>query len=71
MHIFKARPKPWGNSMGVTIPKSIVRDAKISSKTEETFLLLPKPGNLRKLFGSLPSKKPVQQIMDEIDEGYD
>ncbi len=27
--------------------------------------------NLRKAFGTLKCTKPTQQIMDEIDEGYE
>ena len=72
MHSFKATPKKWGNSLGITIPKEIVKKEKISpKKTIEIMILSRKTPDLRKIFGTLPMKKSTQQIMDEIDEGYD
>jgi hypothetical protein len=42
-----------------------------AQKAFENEKIRPKKGNLKKLFGTLNIKKPTQQIMDEIDEGYD
>ena len=72
MHRFKATPKKWGNSLGITIPKEIVKEGRLNPKEEiDVVVLTHHMKNLRKLFGTLKCKKPTQQIMDEIDEGYD
>ncbi len=73
MQLFETKPKQWGNSLGITIPREIVRKQHLSGKKEVMVLILPleKQGNIRKAFGSLKCTKSTQQIMDEIDEGYD
>ena len=72
MQAFKATPKRWGNSLGVTIPNEIVKREKFSSQKEVTvFVLGNQMETVRKTFGTLKITKPTQEIMDEIDEGYD
>ncbi|MEK6853911.1 MAG: AbrB/MazE/SpoVT family DNA-binding domain-containing protein [Nanoarchaeota archaeon] len=73
MQMFKTVPKRWGNSLGVTIPKEIVDRERLSpGKKVKVFVVGDRTNELRKIFGSLKLKKPIQQIMDEIDEeGYD
>ena len=72
MEQFKAAPKRWGNSLGVTIPSEVIKSENIKLNREVTFLVV---GDARKkiknMFGTLKIKKPTQKIMDEIDEGYD
>ncbi len=65
-------PKKWGNSLGITIPADIVEKQHIKPGQEIHLLILPrtKP-NVRKLFGTVKLNKSTQQLMDEIDEGYD
>lgn len=72
MEVFEAKPKLWGNSLGVTIPKFIVEKEHLSpSKTVKVFIIESNPERLKKIFGTLKLKKPTQQVMEEIDEGYD
>lgn len=72
MEIFEAIPKQWGNSIGITIPKDIIEKEHITPKKKTRFLVIGTAmEGVRKSFGSLKFKKPTQQIMDEIDEGYD
>ena len=72
MHVFKAKPKQWGNSLGITIPKEIIEQEKLSTNKTVTFLVEGDGmDNVKRAFGTLKMKKPTQQIMDEIDEGYD
>ncbi|HII30341.1 hypothetical protein COT48_03210 [Candidatus Woesearchaeota archaeon CG08_land_8_20_14_0_20_47_9] len=73
MEVFEATPKQWGNSLGVTIPRGIVRKAGLSPKRKVRFIVISNKGmkELRKAFGTLKTEKPTQRIMDEIDEGYD
>jgi len=72
MHVFEAIPKNWGNSIGVTIPKEIVKSERIKPKKKVKFMVLnTKENMLDGVFGTLKSKKSTQAIMDEIDEGWD
>ncbi len=72
MQQFQAYPKKWGNSMGVTLPSSIVNAENITPKKKITVLILTDDQvQLRKLFGTLEFKKTTPEMMKEIDEGYD
>lgn len=72
MEQFKAIPKKWGNSLGITIPAEIIKAEKLKLNKETIFLVVGDTRKrVKKIFGTLKIKKPTQQIMDEIDEGYD
>ena len=73
MEQFNARPKKWGSSLGVVIPSEIVQQAHIKPGQEFTVLLMPATPNplIKKMFGTLKFKKSTQDLMKEIDEGYD
>ncbi|MBS3149722.1 hypothetical protein J4455_03460 [Candidatus Woesearchaeota archaeon] len=72
MEQFEAIPKKWGNSLGITIPADVVESEKIQLEKKITVLVIGgQRKKLREIFGSLQRKKPTQQMMDEIDEGYD
>ena len=63
---FKARTKKWGNSIGIIIPKS----AGIKDDEEVIIHIQPakKFTTVADIFGTMKFKKPVDQIMREIDE---
>ncbi len=72
MYEFETIPRPWGNSVGITIPKNVVKREKIGfTKKIRVIVLNTDNKDLEKIFGSLKFNKPTQAIMDEIDEGYD
>jgi antitoxin component of MazEF toxin-antitoxin module len=72
MEQFKAAPKKWGNSLGVTIPSEIIKSENLKMNKEAIFLVMRNNRKkIKKMFGTLKIKKPTQKIMDEIDEGYD
>ena len=72
MEQFKAVPKKWGNSWGITIPSEIIKLENLKPNKEAIFLVVgDNRKKIKKIFGTLKIKKPTQQIMDEIDEGYD
>ena len=73
MQTFQTTPKHWGNSLGITIPKEIIIKEKLSSKKKLMVFIMgeSQQQNLANAFGTLKCGKPTQQIMDEIDEGYD
>jgi antitoxin component of MazEF toxin-antitoxin module len=74
MEQFEAIPKRWGNSLGITIPAGIIKKENIKPKKKITVLVMgDQQRMLKKIYGSLKNttNKTVQQMMDEIDEGYD
>ncbi|MBI2136237.1 hypothetical protein HYU06_04140 [Candidatus Woesearchaeota archaeon] len=72
MQVFEAKPKEWGNSLGITIPSDIVKNEHLSTKMNMKVIIIGEEmQQLKKAFGTLKLKKPTQQVMDEIDEGYD
>ncbi|MBI2147071.1 AbrB/MazE/SpoVT family DNA-binding domain-containing protein [Candidatus Woesearchaeota archaeon] len=73
MEVFETRPKQWGNSLGITIPKEIADRERLSPQTDIFVTVLNKRAQekIKKAFGTLLLKKQTQQVMDDIDEGYD
>ena len=72
MQLFEAKPKKWGNALGVTIPREIVRKGHIKAGKEVRIMVIGPPrGNFKDLFGTVKTKKSTEEIMREIDEGYD
>ena len=72
MEQFEAIPKKWGNSLGITIPSDIAEQENIQPQKKITVLVIGnQQRHLKQIFGTLKLKKPTQQVMDEIDEGYD
>lgn len=72
MQVFDAIPKQWGNSVGITIPKDVIKKENILTKKKTKFIAIgSEMDQLKKAFGSLKLKKSTQKVMDEIDEGYD
>ncbi len=59
-----AKTKQWGNSIGIIIPKNVVKDLDIKPNEEICFEVNKKKGNvLRELFGALPSKKSTEEVL--------
>ena len=68
-----ARPRKWGNSLGITIPKEIVEEENITLK-DELVVDIRKKGDIseiRELFGKFKFKKSAQQIKDEMRKGWE
>jgi len=68
----KAKPMKWGNSVGLRISKEDVKKAKIKLGKEIKIMIDEnRRVDMNKIFGSLKDwKKPTDQIMKEIDEGW-
>ena len=63
------KPKEWGNSLGIIIPKEIVKKNKITTETMVT-IDIKKENPLKELFGILKDFKiDAQKVKDEIREG--
>ncbi|MDD5651161.1 MAG: hypothetical protein PHF86_12225 [Candidatus Nanoarchaeia archaeon] len=67
---FKAIPRKWGNSVGITLPNNIVSEGKIKNKKEIEVLIIEKKVNLKDIFGSLDLKEPTQKIKNDMKSGW-
>ena len=67
---FKAVPRKWGNSIGITLPSEIVEEGRLKSDKEIKVLIVEKEVNLKEIFGSLKLKEPTQKIKDEMRAGW-
>ena len=71
MKTFETIPKKWGNSLGITIPAEIAKEENIKPRNKVIVCVMRERKNtLKEVFGTLEWKKPTQQIIDEIDEGW-
>lgn len=65
----ETKTKKWGNSIGIVIPKE-----KITLKPEQKVRILIEGSGVTKvkdIFGVLKFKKPIKQLMKEVDEDLD
>ncbi len=72
METILVKTKKWGNSLGIRIPKKIVKQNKL--KAEEELIIQigkPKVTRVKDIFGKLKFKEPTDKIMEEIDKALD
>ena len=68
----KTKTKKWGSSLGVIIPKEIVREERIQEGQEIRIDILTKKKTTgMDIFGKLKFKKPVQVLLDETDKDFE
>jgi len=66
----KVKPRRWGNSIAVIIPK-VVADANNIKTGEDTIIEFKKRATAENLFGKLKGwKKSGQQIKNEMKKGW-
>ncbi len=68
---FKAIPRKWGNSIGITFPNEIVENGKIKTKKEVRILIIEKNVNQKTIFGSLKLKESTQEIKDDMRNNWE
>ena len=68
MQVFEAKPKQWGNSLGITIPSEIVKEEGVSTEKKIKIIIIGEKNNpLRKLYGlSKHLKIDAQKAKDEL-----
>jgi len=67
-----SKVRKWGNSYGIIIPHEVLKKKGISEGEEIDAILIKKANVLKETFGTMKSKKPVEQLMKEVDkELYD
>ena len=66
------KPKKWGNSLGITIPKNIVEKEKISLKDELIVDIKRKIDReaIKSLFGRFKFRESTQEIKNRMKEGW-
>ena len=58
--------RKWGNSMGVVVPKDVLREKNLQ-EGEEVTIIIEKKRSIKELFGSLKSLKvDSQKLKDEL-----
>ena len=61
-----SKTRKWGSSLGVVIPKEIVKELKLKENQDVVLDIKPKENPLKELFGSVKLSKPTEQILKEI-----
>ncbi len=72
METITVKTKKWGNSLGIRLPKKVVRQNKI--KPEEEIIIQigkSKVSKAKELFGILKPKESIQKSMKDIDKALD
>ena len=67
----KARTKKWGNSIGIIIPKEIIRQQNIKPDQEVTLMIGKKPITRgRDIWGTMKFKESTEELMREVDREF-
>lgn len=67
----KVKTKKWGNSIGILIPKDVIRKEKIQPDQEVTVLISAKPVTKGKdIWGTMKFKESTEELMREIDKEF-
>ena len=67
----KARTKKWGNSIGIIIPKEVIRQQNIKPDQEITLMISKKPITKGKdIWRTFKFKKSTEQLMREVDKDF-
>jgi bifunctional DNA-binding transcriptional regulator/antitoxin component of YhaV-PrlF toxin-antitoxin module len=70
--MIKAHTRAWGNSIGVVIPREVVRELNIKPHEELVIDIQRKSGTvLKELFGALKWKKPPREVLREARRGME
>lgn len=61
--------RKWGNSIGISLPKDVVKKIKIVPNTMIKLFLQDKKVDLSKYFGTLEIMESTQNSLDDIRKG--
>lgn len=64
------KPRRWGNSLGITLPKKIIEAEGITLK-DELVVDIKKKTDIRDIKGLFKFKKSAQEIKDEMRQGWE
>jgi antitoxin component of MazEF toxin-antitoxin module len=63
------KPREWGNSLGITIPKEIIQKENIK-KGDELIIDIRKKNDIKAIRGLVKFKKSTQELKDEMRKGW-
>ena len=64
--------KRWGSSLGLIIPRKIVKEERIQAGQKIRIDILTKKKTTgADIFGKLKFKKPIQVLLDETDKDFE
>ena len=65
--------RKWGSSLGIIIPKKIVKKENLKQKQKIRILAVETESKTRvkDVFGKLKFKRPTQEILDEVDIDFE
>ena len=68
----KVKPRHWGNSLGIVIPREVVESENITEKDELIVEIRKKKDveKIKALFGKLKFKEDTQKIKDDMRKGW-
>ena len=61
-----SKTRKWGSSLGVIIPKQVVKELKLRENEEIAIEITKKDNPLKELFGSGKFSKPTAQLLKEV-----
>lgn len=68
----ETKTKKWGSSLGVIIPKEIVKKERLQENQEIRIDIMSKKKTTGEdIFGKLKFKKPIQVLLDETDKDFE
>lgn len=68
----ETKTKKWGSSLGIIIPKELVKKERLQEGQEIRINILSgKKTTGADIFGKLKFKKPVQVLLDETDKDFE
>ncbi len=62
--------RKWGNSLGITLPKELVKQQNIKEGDVLSLPIVIKKTNLSDVFGIAKSKESGQKFKDRIRKGW-
>jgi antitoxin component of MazEF toxin-antitoxin module len=69
---FTAKPRQWGNSLGITIPKSVVDELHLHGGEGELSVSVKKKGvDLSSLRGKFILHKSAQELKNEMRDAWE
>ncbi|KKK80745.1 hypothetical protein LCGC14_2820420 [marine sediment metagenome] len=65
--------RKWGSSLGIIIPKKIVEKENLKQKQKIKILAIEteQKTSVKDIFGKLKFKRPIQEILDEVDRDFE
>ena len=68
----ETKTKRWGSSLGIIIPKELVKKERLQEGQEiRVNILSGKKTTGADIFGKLKFKKPIQILLDETDKDFE